>query len=169
MLTRVFVYGTLKTSFRNWSLYLDSNAASFPGSAQFVGPATTASRLVLFVGRHGVPYLIESGRPEIASELGEELARGEFVKGELYDVCEEKLRHLDELEGCSMDPPLYNRREMEVVVAGGAKEKAQVYVKNFAGKSDVELIRSSESGLLTSYEAVHHKDYHTRAERGEDV
>ena len=82
MMSRVFVYGTLRQGFGNHRLL---------EGATFIGPATTAAEFtMLHLGAY--PGLIHDGTTQIV--------------GEVYEVDADQLRHLDRLEG---HPDFYHR------------------------------------------------------------
>src|SRR5215217_1200295 len=88
----VFVYGTLRRG------GVRAMPELFPGS-KFVGVASVGGRLYDFGSYPGLT-LGESGSP---------------VAGEVYEVSEEVLKKLDDIEA----PAFYSRREVEVSLGGG--------------------------------------------------
>ena len=89
----VFVYGTLRRG------GVRAMPELFPGS-EFVGRASVRGRLYDF-GEYPGLLLDGAGSP---------------VAGEVYEVSEEVLRKLDDIEA----PAYYSRREVEVSLGGGS-------------------------------------------------
>ena len=89
----MFVYGTLRRG------GVRSMPELFPG-AEFVGRASVCGRLYDF-GEY----------PGLVSDDA-----GSTVAGEVYEVGEELLKRLDEIEA----PAYYSRREVEVSLGGGS-------------------------------------------------
>jgi gamma-glutamylaminecyclotransferase len=120
--TYVFVYGTLKRGFR-------LNPVMEAGGARFLGEAITAGKFAMW-GRH-FPY--------VASCRG-----GSQVVGELYDVSDELLARLDQIEGA---PHHYQRRKIRVSVRGHAAD-AWVYAVDLS-QLEEEVEVTAASGILT--------------------
>ena len=91
---RVFVYGTLKKGFPNYTHYMTS--------AGFLGRYQTMEKysLVLFGSRY-VPGMLD--RPGV----------GHHIEGELYEVNDDCLAGIDALEGIH-EPDGYRRRTISV-------------------------------------------------------
>ncbi len=89
-LHRVFVYGTLKNGQYFHDKYLGDD------KSEFKGPATASLEYSMY--NDGLPHLIKEKTDE-------------SVKGELYLVDEDALKHLDRLEG---HPIVYRREIIEV-------------------------------------------------------
>uniref|UniRef100_A0A915PJ85 Gamma-glutamylcyclotransferase family protein n=1 Tax=Setaria digitata TaxID=48799 RepID=A0A915PJ85_9BILA len=96
----VFVYGTLKRGEPNASIMTDPAT----GIQKFVGTGKTVSAYPLIIAS-------ESNIPFCLDKPG----TGHRIKGELYEVDEEKLRALDEFEG---HPTFYKRKLQQVEMNG---------------------------------------------------
>jgi gamma-glutamylcyclotransferase (GGCT)/AIG2-like uncharacterized protein YtfP len=120
--TYAFVYGTLKRGFRLHPVMED-------GGARFLGEAITAGKFAMW-GRH-FPYIASC-------------CDGSHVVGELYDVSDELLSHLDQIEGA---PQHYQRRKIKVLVRGYAVN-AWVYAVGMS-KYEREVKVPAEDGALT--------------------
>lgn len=112
----VFVYGTLRRG------GVRAMPELFPGS-EFVGSASVRGRLYDF-GEYPGLLLGESGPP---------------VAGEVYEVSEEVLKQLDDIEA----PAYYSRREVEVSLGGGTK-KCLVYEPDLSLYPNRTLITSGD-------------------------
>ena len=96
---KVFVYGTLKRGFPNHHYMM---------GATFIADAATVDAYPLVVGNTWfTPYLIP------------EMGNGHCVKGELWDVPEQMMPALDELESTHL-PNGYRRKLIPVLAAGAA-------------------------------------------------
>ncbi|MBN8981573.1 MAG: gamma-glutamylcyclotransferase [Rhizobiales bacterium] len=100
---RVFVYGTLKRGLRNHH-FLDG--------ARFVGEAHTLAGYCMLDGGFPVLRDIGDGAKQIA--------------GEVYDVDDETLSRLDDLE--SVDSGMYDRMQTGIVLSGNEAVQAFIYV-----------------------------------------
>lgn len=112
--TFVFVYGTLKTGYYNYNVYLQP--AIELGKAEFVGSAHTARpefHMVLKKDRF-VPCLYRAP------------ADGYVVPGEVYRVDADALEALDVLEG--VDEGYYVREEIDVALKNGESVVAHAYL-----------------------------------------
>lgn len=90
-LYKVFVYGTLKKSMPNHHWLQDTNN----GLARYHCDGKTKTKFPLVVAtKYNIPLLLNS--PDA----------GNYIKGEIYSVCESMLKHLDVLEEY---PELYDR------------------------------------------------------------
>jgi gamma-glutamylcyclotransferase (GGCT)/AIG2-like uncharacterized protein YtfP len=92
---RVFVYGTLKRGHGNWQRFMQD--------AVFLGKAESVDKAYKMFG-HGIPFLIRIG-------LKKKQVR--HAVGELYEVDDETLAALDQLEG---HPRYYCREEQLFVI-----------------------------------------------------
>lgn len=112
----VFVYGTLKTGYHNYNVYLAPSIAL--GKAEFVSRASTARPEFVMVLKKDrfVPCLFRA--PE-----GRE---GYAVPGEVYRVDADALEALDILEG--VDEHYYDREEIEVTLESGETVVAGAYL-----------------------------------------
>lgn len=80
----VFVYGTLKRDQPNHYLMLNANN----GKAKFVANGTTQDSFPMVIGtRYNIPFLVHV--PNV----------GQHIHGEIYEVDDNMLATLDELEG----------------------------------------------------------------------
>lgn len=97
----VFVYGTLKVNQPNH--YWLSDASN--GLSNFIAAGKTIERFPLVIGtRYSIPFLID------------ERGVGNFIEGEIYEVDENMLEKLDELEGY---PNFYTRTQIDIKDANG--------------------------------------------------
>ncbi len=101
----VFVYGTLKRGFYNHG---------FLSSSVFVGVAATKDKYPMINVEEYFPYLINDKN------------KGNYVKGEIFEINGETLLKLDVLEGY---PSLYNRENIELKMDTHTVE-ATVYFLN---------------------------------------
>jgi gamma-glutamylaminecyclotransferase len=97
--SNVFVYGTLKRGMFNHKLIQNE---------KFIGIAQTTNhyKYSLVLSKWGFPYLLETNEEKMGS-----LA----IKGELYEVSDEVLELLDELE--NIKGGLYQRKVIDVLLA----------------------------------------------------
>ncbi|KAL1501029.1 hypothetical protein ABEB36_006434 [Hypothenemus hampei] len=113
-LHRVFVYGTLKRSEPNHGL-LESN----PNQAKFLFEAQTKEKFPLIIGtQYNIPFLLYAP------------GKGFNVKGEVYEVDDQVLHNLDQLED---HPNFYIRDLYEVQTLDGSHtENVWIYmIKTF--------------------------------------
>lgn len=117
---RIFIYGTLKQGhyFHNQFLGEDKSV--------FYGPATTTNEFVLYID--GLPHMVRE-----KSETG--------VKGELYEIDDDVLRSIDELEG---HPTVYHRELVEVFSKSGERVLAWAYLRNSNFKGKINSFKESE-------------------------
>ncbi|XP_053272841.1 gamma-glutamylaminecyclotransferase isoform X1 [Pleuronectes platessa] len=103
LMTRVFVYGTLKKGQPNYHRMFD--AAN--GKTEFVASALTAERYPLVIaGKLNIPFLLNLP------------GRGHRVHGEIYEVDDKMLRFLDDFETV---PSMYQRTLVQVEVTEWAR------------------------------------------------
>ncbi len=109
----VFCYGTLKLGFYWHDKFLGN------GKSTFIGPAVTSKDYTLYV--EALPVVIKE-----RGDLG--------AKGEVYEVNDEVLKSLDDLES---HPEFYKRELIEVTTSEGETLTAWCYMrsKHFAGKN----------------------------------
>lgn len=100
---RVFVYGTLKRGFRNHR---------FLKTASFVGEAHTLTRFRMLDGRFPV--------------LRDTSVDPKSIAGEAYDVDDETLKQLDDLEDIASG--MYERITIDVALSGQRTSKAFIYI-----------------------------------------
>lgn len=111
IMTPIFVYGTLKRGFPNYS---EQRLSAF-----YYGEGITVERYALVIAdRYYVPVLLQD----------ENITTKEFVSGELYQVDPQTLKWLDKLEGIGQ-PKGYQRVEIKVVMASGEIKTANTYMK----------------------------------------
>lgn len=101
---KIFVYGTLKRGFYNHREYLDSTDSSF------LGVAYTSNDYTLYI--NALPFLVEE-----ASDAP--------VEGELYEVDNDTLKRIDELEG---HPYAYKRQRIRVKDSDGNEVLCYAYL-----------------------------------------
>ena len=99
----LFVYGTLKTGGRYHCLLEN-------GNVRFRGKAVTREKFIMYE-RDGIPYVSRK----------RSLSR---IEGEVYEVDEETLICLDDLEG---HPRWYKREEVDVELDDGNFTRAFLY------------------------------------------
>lgn len=122
---KIFVYGTLKYGYGNWSYYLDDEHVEFLGDASVDGFG-----------------LKDSGFP-VAYELTDGRVEGHlFEFDETTPEGKNTLNGLDRLEGV---PRMYQRREVEVIPSDGVPIMANMYVGsptcwNFTTMKDCEVV-----------------------------
>lgn len=102
-LIKVFVYGTLKRNFHNHRLLTDQ---------KFLGNAKTWNNYIM--QRNGIPYVYDADRA-YCGETGntQKIIRGRKIKGELYEVNNEALSRIDQLEG---HPSWYYRKLINITL-----------------------------------------------------
>lgn len=131
----LLVYGTLKRGHGNNPLLVRYNSL-------FVAPAVTAAKFLL---NDGFPYVFpapSAKAPEMDLFLGQ-------VRGDLYRVTDEGLKHADALEG---HPTGYTRTPIEVhYFLDGPGEQvvtAGIYLMRYGERGYVDLQRPDENGFL---------------------
>ena len=108
---KVFVYGTLRKELGNHYLLQDS---------VFLGNAITNETYVMLESSLGrsIPYVVKPNK--ITKDITT------FVQGEVYEVDDLTLAHLDRLEG---HPGWYKREYVDVFISGDDKPiKAMMYM-----------------------------------------
>lgn len=100
---KVFVYGTLKRGFDNHRILEKS---------KFISKAKTLHPYPMICKYPSFPYLIDAE------------GDGFCVEGEVYEVAEQTMLRLDELEGY---PEHYTRREIKAVLEDTTVVKATAY------------------------------------------
>jgi len=108
---KVFVYGTLRKELGNHYLLQDS---------VFLGNAITDETYVMLESSLGrsIPYVVKPNK--ITKDITT------FVQGEVYEVDDLTLAHLDRLEG---HPRWYKREYIDVFISGDDKPtKAMIYL-----------------------------------------
>ncbi len=131
----IFVYGTLKRGFPNHAL-LDG--------ARFVGEATTLERYPMIVqGRYFSPVVI----PEAGT--------GHHIVGEIWEVDDERLAALDELETTHL-PTGYIRQSIDIAMtATDARLTADIY---FKPRDRVKIVHSEPHADYQDRRYVHDRD-----------
>jgi len=105
----IFVYGTLKRGFTNYTRYL--GVAETEGKAVFLGEATTTSRFPMTLRP---PHLVPATNAPL---LLDSEGVGEPVCGEVFEVDDSTLEAMDLLEGIRKGK--YHRRNIQVRLQGG--------------------------------------------------
>jgi gamma-glutamylcyclotransferase (GGCT)/AIG2-like uncharacterized protein YtfP len=137
MMTRLFVYGTLKSGFQWNQKYLHSRLGT-----RCIGPARTVDKMALVIGDSGVPYLLgdyinDSRGFDNNNDAGAVSDRRKMIVGELWEVSVEALQGLDDYEGLTKG--YYNRVSIDIQllndnssssISGEDVVKADVYVLN---------------------------------------
>ncbi len=113
----IFVYGTLMSGFGNNALLKNS---------RLVEAATTEDNLVLLA--NSIPYLLD--------EEGKS-----YVRGEIYEVNENSLKKIDQLEG---HPDWYSRKIISVVTDLGDKMEAWVYFMPRSKAGNATVVESGD-------------------------
>lgn len=110
---RIFVYGTLKQGFYFHDRYLGKDQATY------LGPASASTEYSLYID--GMPHMVKE-------------ATSNPVKGELYEVDEDILGSIDNLEG---HPVVYKREIIETTDQNGERVLAWAYLRplHFKGKN----------------------------------
>ncbi|XP_024150049.1 gamma-glutamylaminecyclotransferase C [Oryzias melastigma] len=104
LMTRVFVYGTLKRGQPNHYRMFDSTN----GKAEFLATALTTQRYPLVIAtKYNIPFLLNLP------------GQGQRVHGEIYEVDERMLKFLDDFESV---PSMYQRTLVELEVEEGGEE-----------------------------------------------
>lgn len=118
----VFIYGTLKKGFYFHEKYLGGDKSKSHGKA------VTGLDVALYVD--GMPHMIheKTDKP---------------TKGELYEINDEVLKSLDELEG---HPVVYKRELIDIVDENGEKMLAWAYLRptSFKGRSSAWKVEEFE-------------------------
>jgi len=109
MTHKIMAYGTLQRNFVWWERLLKDK----PG-VKFCGKAVTVDRYYLFAC--GIPYLSKTGP-----------GPGTKVRGEVFEVDDETLEHLDRLEG---HPNWYTRTPIKVSIRRQAAIEVEAYFIN---------------------------------------
>lgn len=129
MMTTIFVYGTLKRGFPNYS---EQRLGVF-----YCGDCiTVASYGLVIADQYYVPVLLQDGH-KVAKEC---------IAGELYRVDQQTLKWLDKLEGVGK-PKGYQRVDIKVAMISGEIKTADAYMKD---TKDLDIIHNA----LSSYYAV---------------
>jgi len=133
MSNKVFVYGTLLHGYGNWSWALQDQT--------FVCEAETKPEYtMLHLG--GFPGIIEGG------ETG--------IKGEVYEVSDERLLELNNLEGADLDDPergMYRRES--IVLSDGQEVLTYIYNVDNSWRTCDRIV---ESGSWREEEPPHDKE-----------
>uniref|UniRef100_A0A7E4ZUD9 Gamma-glutamylcyclotransferase family protein n=1 Tax=Panagrellus redivivus TaxID=6233 RepID=A0A7E4ZUD9_PANRE len=109
MRTKVFVYGTLKKGEPNHEFMTDPAT----GKLWFIDNATTVDKFVMFVSSpRNIPFIVNS----------EEKNEGYQIKGELYEVDDQKLAILDDIER------FYTKIDIDVTDSKDVIHAAKIYV-----------------------------------------
>ena len=102
----IFVYGTLKRGFKNNSVLTGLNST-------YIKPAETIKPYPMFDLGDGFPY------------LQDEPGKGKSITGEIWDIEDKDMVHLDRFEGV---PTLYKKGTIEVYI-NGEIERVACYFK----------------------------------------
>ncbi|KAM6986735.1 gamma-glutamylaminecyclotransferase B-like [Aplochiton taeniatus] len=103
-MTRIFVYGTLKTGQPNYFRMVDKSN----GAAKFLGTARTVKKYPLVIaGEYNIPFLLN-----IPGD-------GQRIRGELYEVDDKMLAFLDDFESC---PTMYQRTPVKLELDADTEE-----------------------------------------------
>ena len=121
------------------------NRSATRAGARFVAPAVTVDAFPMFVDHYKIPYLVH--RP----------GEGSRIAGELFEVDDESLSVLDELEGY---PVRYDRLKIDVAVEGSDMQ-AWLY----ALPGDTRGLAFGTRRLLSDYSRAVHADYVPRERR----
>ncbi|XP_026121025.1 gamma-glutamylaminecyclotransferase C isoform X1 [Carassius auratus] len=103
LMSRVFVYGTLKKGQPNFMMLDAAN-----GRAEFLARARTVDRYPLVIAtKYNIPFLLNVP------------GKGQRVHGEIYSVDQQMMHFLDRFEGC---PEMYQRTTVQLEVQDGDGE-----------------------------------------------
>ncbi|PAV58404.1 hypothetical protein WR25_23942 isoform A [Diploscapter pachys] len=131
-LTKVFVYGTLKKGEPNHKTLSET-----AGLYKFVSEGTTIQKYPLIIAtKFNIPFLLND--PE----------KGHRIEGEIYEVDQEKLMTLDDLEAY---PTLYDRK-VEMIELKGRNEHVEAYV--YLLRKWNEKIFEGATEMLESYASL---------------
>uniref|UniRef100_A0A1B0GBU8 Gamma-glutamylcyclotransferase family protein n=1 Tax=Glossina morsitans morsitans TaxID=37546 RepID=A0A1B0GBU8_GLOMM len=145
-LFKIFVYGTLKNGEFNHSLLTNANN----GFARYLGEGKTVEKYPLIIGtRFNIPFLLDK------------CGRGQNVNGEVYEVDEEMLKKLDELE----EYPEYYDREIQEIKMEKRDEVTKCWLYLMRNCPDHLL----QKPLLNSYHSSTDFPYKPRSERDSDI
>eukprot|EP01064_Diplonema_japonicum_P038607 TRINITY_DN940_c0_g1_i3.p1 TRINITY_DN940_c0_g1~~TRINITY_DN940_c0_g1_i3.p1 ORF type:complete len:163 (+),score=28.15 TRINITY_DN940_c0_g1_i3:43-531(+) len=140
----VFVYGTLKKGFYNHENVMKKRAECY----EYIGDATTSEKYPLLLDVYAVPYLVRKS------------GMGHCISGELYQVTDEGLQALDELEGV---PGRYCR-ELISVTPKGSTETLSAHLYQIKNVPNLEARQ-----LYSEYTLELHKAYKSKTERDESL
>lgn len=102
---KVFVYGTLKRGFNNYTRLLTGP------TTKFIGPAVTDGKFKMLDSGFPVLLTVQSG--------------GKRVAGEVFEVDHATLANLDRLEG---EGSMYDRKVVTVEMSDGSFVQASTYI-----------------------------------------
>jgi len=142
----VFVHGTLKKSEpNNYYLFRPEN-----GRCSFVGKASLVEKYPLIIAsRYNIPYVLDAA------------GKGDNIEGELYEVDEQMIQSLDQMEEV---PQMCTRRLERVSVAEQQVEAWVYFLQSFHS----ELLRSKCYRSYSSTDA-HRMPYVPMYNRDQDV
>jgi gamma-glutamylcyclotransferase (GGCT)/AIG2-like uncharacterized protein YtfP len=97
----MFVYGSLRKKFWNHRTYLKNS--------NFIGNGETKEKYSMYA--YIIPYVVETEKTS-------------HILGEVYEVDEETLKKIDNLEG---HPICYKRKKVPIILESGEEIKAWLY------------------------------------------
>lgn len=118
LLTKVFVYGTLKKGLSNHRLLKD---------AQFEGRATTLQQFKMVGKDDYFPYVLGTAHDLPGQET-------HSIQGEIYAVTPAELESLDTLEGY---PTHYTKRKVAAIESDGTAHMVTMYIKATVNEYDL--------------------------------
>jgi gamma-glutamylaminecyclotransferase len=148
----VFVYGTLKRGFTNYTRYL--GVAETFGKASFIGNAKTVEHFPMVVRSPNPP--VSSGAPLLMDVPGV----GNHVLGEVFVVDDTTLAALDLLEG--VNTGRYYKRQLDVHLLDNDSEV--LYCTAYFAPACEELLELSTHPCYTT---EHHDKYQPKALRAD--
>ena len=117
-MTKVFVYGTLCTSFHNWALYMQPGLKT--NQIQALGEATTSKAYPLIVtGDRNVPAMFNTLNTDL----------GLCINGEVYEVNDDCIEALDIIEGTSTGFYFRGKISVHPLSDSGATWECDTYFK----------------------------------------
>ncbi|KAL6059100.1 GGACT domain-containing protein [Balamuthia mandrillaris] len=135
MMSKVFVYGTLKRGFRNHHV--------MHGNAQFLGVGRTLQKWPLVrYGERNVPYLLPLQ------------GLGKHIRGEVWTCSEEKLREMDVFEGV---PTYYDRLLIDVVMEEEQEASNALSLSSLCSSSSLDVIGRTQ--VFAYVKKEHSADY----------
>lgn len=125
-MTKVFVYGTLKSNYYGKSIFSKN---------QFISIGATVP--IMNLAHRGFPVAT-------FAEKYPDKPAGKIV-GEIYEVDERQLDGLDQYEGY---PTFYSRQEITVTDEGDQPHECLIYIGEGAASPDLPFVEPNETGFI---------------------